>query len=222
MEVVWALGQRRADVESKDKAGCLRPVLPGHPRMSLSCSLNMASTFWTRVWSFWQALLPCDWALNSRHGDLRSNDALRSSLPRRSWMSEWTDLLDWDTADWHTWHSGGGGKWQRNAWEHFPRPYGRWPWTDWRSATTSWNSRRNSASVGGYCIRDARSLSRWIAATVPQRPRGNRPCGCWGMRKSLEPRQGGSEENNPLTSKCAHAKLSQPRGSPQLPVPDLC
>jgi hypothetical protein len=47
MEVVWALSQRRAEVEPKDKAGCLSPVLPGHPRMSLSCSLNMASTLWT-------------------------------------------------------------------------------------------------------------------------------------------------------------------------------
>jgi integrase-like protein len=35
-----------------------------------------------------------------------------------------------------------------------------------------------------------------------------------GTRSSLEPMQGGSEEKNPLTNKCAHSKLSQPRGSP--------
>lgn len=32
--------------------------------------------------------------------------------------------------------------------------------------------------------------------------------------ESLEPVQGESEETNPLTSKCAHSKLSQPRGLP--------
>jgi hypothetical protein len=59
------------------------------------------------------------------------------------------------------------------------------------------------------------------APWLPRTRRGERPRGFLSTRSFLEPMKGRSEERNPLTGRCAHSKLSQRRGSPQLfpPLP---